>query len=106
MKIIWNHFSYAIILILLSCIFAVVLSLQNWFNHQEQYIKVTVSEGDSLWKLSEQYSGQHSLTNEQFVSWVKKHNEKIAEQIYPGEKIIIPVQKKAVNNSEIVSAAE
>jgi len=101
MKKLWNQYSYAITLIILSCTLAFVLLLKH--HSDEQYVKVTISEGDTLWKISDQFEGQHSLSNKGFVSWVKKHNENIKDQIYPGEQIVIPVSKK--DSSHITNLA-
>ncbi len=98
MKKLWNHYSYAIILILLGISFAIILSFRQESIEHNHYLKVTVSEGDSLWKISQQYSGQHSLSNEEFVNWVEKNNENIGEQIYPGEEIMIPVRHSATKD--------
>ncbi|MEH7116866.1 LysM peptidoglycan-binding domain-containing protein [Neobacillus vireti] len=103
MKKLWNQYSYAITLILLSCTLAFVLLLKH--QSDDQYLKVTVSEGDTLWKISDQFEGQHSLSNKEFISWVKKHNENIEDQIYPGEKIVIPVSKQdSSTTAELASA--
>ncbi|MGJ7912597.1 cell division suppressor protein YneA [Neobacillus sp. LXY-1] len=98
MKKLWSKYSFTIILVILSCSLAFILSVKNQTIDQDKYVKVTVSEGDSLWKISKQYSGLHSLSNEEFVNWVKKHNENIGEEIYPGEKIMIPVSKDETTN--------
>ncbi|MEH7413968.1 LysM peptidoglycan-binding domain-containing protein [Neobacillus drentensis] len=103
MKNLWKQYSYAITLIILSCSIAFVVSIQH--HTDDQYVKVTIAEGDSLWKISDQFEGQHSLSNKEFVSWVKKHNENIKDQIYPGEEIVIPVSKKnSSNTTELASA--
>ncbi|MEO2074817.1 MAG: LysM peptidoglycan-binding domain-containing protein [Bacillus sp. (in: firmicutes)] len=105
MKKIWNQYSYAITLILLSCSIAIILSFQNHSNDEDHYLKVTISEGDSLWDISNQYSTQHSFTNKQFVGWVKKHNKISNDQIFPGEEIIIPVSKEdSANTTQLASA--
>lgn len=105
MKKLWNQYSYAITLILLSCSLAILLSFQNYSNDQGKYITVKISEGDSLWELSNQYSGQHKLTNGEFVGWVKKHNKDVGDSIFPGEEIIIPVSKKNTDlNTQLASA--
>ena len=103
MKQLWNQYSYAITLIILSFALAFILLLKHQSN--EQYVKVTVAEGDTLWKISDQYEGQHTLSNKEFVSWVKKHNENIKDQIFPGEEILIPVSKtESSNTTELASA--
>ncbi|MFJ7729262.1 cell division suppressor protein YneA [Neobacillus sp. NPDC097160] len=107
MKKLCKQYSYAIILIIVSCTFAFILSFQHHANDQDQYVKVTISEGDTLWQLSNQYAGKHSLSNDEFVSWVKKHNENISDQIFPGEEIVIPVSKKiSLQTTELASAPE
>ncbi|CRK80359.1 cell division suppressor protein YneA [Neobacillus massiliamazoniensis] len=103
MKKVWKRNSYAIILVILSISLATILSMQSNDSH---FIKVTVSEGDSLWKISQQFSGQHSMSNTQFVSWVKNHNNIDEDHIYPGEKIVIPVSDKAPSLTEFASGAD
>lgn len=105
MKNLWKKYSYAITLIILSCSLAFILSIKNHEIDQQEYLKVTISEGDSLWKISNQYADQHSLSNDEFVSWVKKHNEDMSDQIFPGEEIIIPVSKKADSTTTILASA-
>jgi hypothetical protein len=104
MKKIWNQYSYAIILILLSCSIAIMISIHS--NDEKNFLKFTVSEGDSLWEISAQFSDQHSLSYNQFVSWVKQHNNIDGDQIFPGEKIIIPVSNKAPSPTEFASSVE
>jgi cell division protein YceG involved in septum cleavage len=104
MKKIWNKYSYAITLIILSCSLSFILSFQHHSNDQVEYLKVTITEGDSLWGISDKFSDQHSLSNKDFVAWIKKHNEIDEDQIYPGEEIIIPVSKEVSSTQELASA--
>lgn len=104
MKKLWNQYSYAIILVILSCSVALILSFQQSSEVKDQYLKVSVSEGDSLWEISNQYSDQHSLSNKEFISWVKKHNKNIDEKIYPGDEIMIPVSTETPDTTEFASA--
>lgn len=106
MKKIWNQYSYAIILVIISCSLAFIISLHHNSKDQEKYVKITISEGDSLWEISDQYSDQHSLSNHEFVSWVKLHNEIEGDQIFPGEEIIIPVNIEDTSTTELASALE
>jgi LysM repeat protein len=103
MKKLWSQYSYAIILVILSCSFALVLSLQNSPHAQDKYLKVTISQGDSLWKISQQYSDQLSMSNEEFVNWVKKHNSNVGDLIYPGDVITIPVSKESPAATQLAS---
>lgn len=104
MEKLWNKYSYAILLLVISSSFAFILSIQNGNDVEDQYMKVTVSAGDSLWKISDQYSEQLSISKKEFVNWVKKHNN-IEEHIYPGDEIIIPVSKDSLT-SQYASAPE
>ena len=104
MKKLWNKYSYAITLFILSCSLSFILSFQHQSNNQEEYKKVTITEGDSLWEISDQYANQHSLSNKEFVTWIKKHNEIDENKIFPGEEIIIPVSLEAPSTKELASA--
>jgi cell division protein YceG involved in septum cleavage len=105
MKNLWSKYSYAITLILLSCSLAFILSVQKQSIDQNKYLKVKISEGDSLWEISNQYSDLHSLSNEEFVSWVKNHNKNVSDQIFPGEEIIIPVNEKSSSSTTELASA-
>jgi LysM repeat protein len=105
MKKIWDQYSYAILLIILSCAVAFILSLRFNADVEEKFLTITVSEGDSLWKISNHYSDQHSYSNDEFVSWVKQHNEIDGDRIYPGEEIVIPVNYEVGSMTEYASAA-
>lgn len=106
MKKIWNQYSYAIILLLLSCTLAFVLAFQQSPKNQDKYLKVTVTDGDTLWEISQKYAGEHSLSNKEFVNWVKKHNRDVGDEIFPGEEILIPVSNEAPVERELASALE
>src|SRR4051812_16036898 len=106
MKKLWNQYCYPIILIVISCSLAFMLSLDFHPEGNKKYLKITVSEGDSLWEISKKYSKQHSLSNVEFVNWVKLHNEIMDEQIFPGEKLVIPVSKTVSTLTEVASAVE
>lgn len=107
MKTLWNHYSYAIILIGLSLVIALLFSIRFDSFHHDQYVTVTVSQGDSLWKIAENYSDQQSLSKDEFVNWVKIHNQIEADDhIFPGEKIVIPVSSEDLTSNEFASAAQ
>jgi cell division protein YceG involved in septum cleavage len=105
MNKIWKQYSYAIFLIILSCALALIMSLRVQTMENDEYLSVTVSEGDSLWKISTQFSEQHSLSHKEFVNWVKQRNNIEGDRIFPGEEIIIPINQKASQLTELASAA-
>jgi len=51
-------------------------------------------QGDSLWEIAKKYEPYHHLSNEEFVKWVEHRNNIVDGRVYPGEKIVIPVEKK------------
>lgn len=93
MKKIWSKYSYAIFLICLSCVLTLVVAQSSQTTINDDYLSITVQEGDSLWLLAETYADAHELSSKQFINWVKKTN-KIGEDIYVGESIVIPVKKE------------
>jgi hypothetical protein len=91
LKKMWNQYSYAIILVVLSCITAFVLTFIYDGSNKEEFKKVTVSDGDSLWEMADEYAVQHELSPQEFVKWVKRHNEIDGDRIFPGDELVIPV---------------
>ncbi|UTR10777.1 LysM peptidoglycan-binding domain-containing protein [Evansella sp. LMS18] len=55
-----------------------------------------VSEGESLWSIASSHHHQIDLTIEQTLQWVKEKNAITGEAIYPGQKLYLPVEVKAV----------
>jgi LysM repeat protein len=105
MKKLWEKYSYAIVLIILSCSLAFILSLRFNSTVEEKFVTITVSEGDSLWQISNQYSDHHSYSNNEFVSWIKQHNNLEGDRIYPGDEITIPINLEVESLTEYASAA-
>ncbi|QED47639.1 cell division suppressor protein YneA [Cytobacillus dafuensis] len=91
MKKLWNLYSYAIILFVLSFITALILIVQLGGPGKSEYIKITVNEGDSLWQIAEDFSDEHTLTVKEFVVWVEQNNGISSGRIFPGDELVIPV---------------
>lgn len=94
MKNLWSKYSYAILLISLSFVLTFVIA-QSQTTINDNYLSITVSEGDSLWELANQYSNEHQLSPEEFINWVKKNNQ-MNENLSVGESILIPVKKSDI----------
>lgn len=105
MEKLWKKYSYAIILILLSFTASIILSFRFDTFQQHKYIKLTVSEGDSLYKIADQFKEEQKLSRNEFVSWVQRHNNIDGDIIYPGQKIIIPISSQSEPMNEFASAA-
>lgn len=96
LKNLWAKYSYTIILfvLLLGSLFIININIPN---SSEQYITITVKNGDSLWKISQQFEDQHGLTEKEFVKWVEKYNSLTGEVIHSGDQIIIPISEKQLD---------
>jgi LysM repeat protein len=95
MKKLWEQHYYAIILFILSIFTAIVLIIQLGESENINYMTITVNEGDTLWRIAEDYSNEHTLTPKDFISWVERNNGILGERIFPGDELIIPV----INNN-------
>ncbi|MEH7126463.1 LysM peptidoglycan-binding domain-containing protein [Bacillus sp. JJ1532] len=93
MKKLWNQYSYAIILFVLSFFTAFILINQLGESENIKYIKITVNDGDTLWQIAEEFSMDHELTAIEFISWVERNNGISGERIFPGDELVIPVLK-------------
>ena len=106
MKRLWNQYSYAIILFVLSFFTVFILINQLGESENINYIKITVNDGDTLWQIAEDFSMNHELTAIEFVNWVERNNGISGERIFPGDELIIPVlhQNGSKNHTELASS--
>jgi cell division protein YceG involved in septum cleavage len=104
MKKLWATHSYTILLILVSCFSTLFLSLQSDIK-EEEYIKVTVKSGDTIWEYAEQYSNDSQLSKKQFVKWVLTQNELSEKQLYPGEELILPIKSTSKKGNTVLASA-
>ncbi len=98
MKKLWEKYSY--IIILAAVCFIAAFSISNKLQEPNEYINVTVNEGDSLWKIAEKYSDGHNMSSAEFVQWVEKKNGITGETIFPGEELTIPVHNDPELNTK------
>ncbi|PLR77142.1 cell division suppressor protein YneA [Bacillus sp. V3-13] len=98
MKKLWSNYYFAILLILLS--FATAL-LINGDGEGENYMKIKVVEGDTLWTISNEFSNEHSLSPQEFVSLVETLNGINGDEIFPGDEIMIPVSETSADDIEV-----
>jgi hypothetical protein len=81
------------VIVFLCLIGGIFFTLSNMAAKDTQYIEVTVKEGDSLWSLAEKYTGDHKYSNWEFIKWVEDRNSVNASAVFPGQKLVIPVNK-------------
>ncbi len=103
MKKLWSSYSYAIILFVLSLAASFILVVQTETPESDNFVTVTVSEGDSLWAIAKDFSEEHSMSADEFISWVEQNNGIAGGRIFPGDEIVIPV--KAVESEPFTELA-
>lgn len=104
MKKLWERYSYVIILVAISYIS--IFALIHKLDKTDEFINVTVKEGESLWEIAEEYSDRHSMSSSEFIQWVEKNNEIAGDEIYPGDNLVIPVEETNTNVEITVLAGE
>lgn len=104
MKKIWSTHSYTILLLAVSCLAALVLSLKTDIK-EDNYLKITVESGDTLWEIANVYAPDSNLSKKQFIEWVNKQNAIEDNLLHPGDELIIPIKNITINsNTELASA--
>ena len=65
------------------------------------YMKITVTKGDSLWSISEQYAEQFGLATPEFVKLLERENHLTSNLIKSGEELVVPITLKQTKKSEV-----
>ncbi|SHR10660.1 Cell division suppressor protein YneA [Mycobacteroides abscessus subsp. abscessus] len=102
MKTLWNKYSYAIILVILSILASIILVISSGESVEEKYMSVTINEGETLWDLCQNYADKHALSETEFVSWVEEINDINGNVLLVGDEIYIPVE---LNDSAVTELA-
>ena len=104
MKKMWRNYSYTIILLVFSLLALLFVKI-NVSASQDSYMTITVTEGESLWTISEKYEDEHGLSKGQFVKWVETHNGISGDYIFVGEDLIIPIKMNSNESIEVQNLA-
>jgi uncharacterized protein YgiM (DUF1202 family) len=104
MKKMWRNYSYSIILVVFSLLALLFVKI-NLSESKDTYMTITVSEGESLWTISEKYEDEHGLSKGQFVKWVETHNGISGDYIFAGEDLIIPIKMKSSETNDVQNLA-
>ena len=94
MKKLWKNYSYAIILVTLTMIAAIIIKFNLPNTHQ--YLTITIQDGESLWEISQKYEEQHGLSNQQFIEWVEKKNGISRDYIIAGKDLVLPIANEPI----------
>ncbi|MBS2969093.1 LysM peptidoglycan-binding domain-containing protein [Metabacillus sp. KIGAM252] len=66
----------------------------------DEYAKIEIREGDTLWDLAETLKDKHGMSQTEFVEWVDKENNLSTIVIKPGDTVFIPVKKNELYQHE------
>lgn len=74
---------------------AVILLLSYSSNGQElnQYVKIEVQQGDTLWSIADQVTDKKKMNKQDFIEWVADKNYLQTTDIQPGDELVIPLKK-------------
>ena len=101
MKRVWSSYSYTIIFAAGLLLLILMTTITNFEKSDQQYMKVTVENGDTLWAMAEQYEEANMSTTE-FVKWVREANDLETTHIQEGQTIVLPIEK----NTDILHLAD
>lgn len=101
MKQVWSSYSYTIIFAVGLFLLILLMTFTNLEKSDNQYMKVKVESGDTLWAMAEQYEDANMSATE-FVKWVREANELQTTHIQEGQTIILPIER----NTDILHLAD
>jgi cell division protein YceG involved in septum cleavage len=87
-------FTYYAIFFMILAVFTYGVTSMAKGPDLENYATITISAGDTLWELAQEYKEQHDLSTAEFVGWVEKANGIEYKLIMPGEIIYVPILKE------------
>ncbi|MBD8068208.1 hypothetical protein [Bacillus sp. PS06] len=102
MKLSIEGLTYYILFFVLLIGLTLALSTTANGENDHQYVTITLSEGDSLWKVNETFKEHHQFQFFEFVDWVETKNKVNAEALKPGDQLVLPIKLK--DNNEILTA--
>ncbi|MCO4850663.1 cell division suppressor protein YneA [Bacillus vallismortis] len=84
---------------------AVILLLSYTSSGQElnQYVKIEVQQGDTLWSIADQVTDKKKMNKQEFIEWVADKNHLQTTDIHPGDELVIPLKKKHQDAYELAT---
>ncbi len=103
-----DKLSWSYIVSFFLVIMAAVLAISYTGEREEldHYLEVQVKEGDSLWKIADEYKEYDNMSHPEFVKWVQERNNLQSLVVKPGETIVIPIEKNKYYNAEYLANKE
>jgi cell division protein YceG involved in septum cleavage len=105
LKKLWRNYSYSIILVVLSVVASIIIKTNLTPTDADQYMTITIKDGESLWEISQKYEEQHGLSREEFFKWVEKHNGVSRDYIVAGKDLVVPIKSEPIAIDEVQELA-
>jgi cell division protein YceG involved in septum cleavage len=93
---------YILFFILIIGLTLIGTSIMKGSNYQEEYVTVTINNGDTLWGINESSKEFHQYSFVEFIEWVEEVNNINTDQLKPGDEIIVPIKN---TNKQITTFA-
>ncbi|WP_163102235.1 cell division suppressor protein YneA [Peribacillus alkalitolerans] len=97
LKTLLDRYSFTILLMGVSLALSVVILFHLSKAPTEEFLSVTVSKGDTVWELANQYETE-DLSKQDIISWIEEHNEINIHEIKPGQSIVLPIKSSMDEN--------
>jgi cell division protein YceG involved in septum cleavage len=105
LKKLWRNYFCSIILVVLSVVASIIIKTNLTPTDADQYMTITIKDGESLWEISQKYEEQHGLSKEEFFKWVEKHNGVSRDYIVAGKDLVVPIKSEPIAIDEVQELA-
>ncbi|KAB2329437.1 cell division suppressor protein YneA [Bacillus mesophilum] len=81
-----------VLLILLLQVF--LFPVLSYIFEEKDYIEIVVESGDTVWSIAETLDVSMNKNTNNIADWIVEENNLHNQMIYPGQKIIVPVESE------------
>ncbi|CAM4015363.1 cell division suppressor protein YneA [Lederbergia lenta] len=99
MNLIWKKYSFIIILFIITLGMGLYF-IFNTNSNSDEYVIITVKDGESLWSISEKYAHSLGVSTGEFVKILEKENQLTHKLLKSGEQLMIPTPLNKFDDSE------
>ena len=89
----------------LSLVASIIIKTNLTSTDTDQYMTITIQDGESLWEISQKYEEQHGLSKEEFFKWVEKHNGVSRDYIVAGKDLVLPIENELIAIDDVQELA-
>ncbi|MEI5906737.1 LysM peptidoglycan-binding domain-containing protein [Bacillus spongiae] len=96
-----KKYNYVLFVLVLTFISGFAMLNQLEETNTDSYLHITITRGDSLWAISDNFKEYHKMSTPEFISWVLDHNQLDDDNLYEGDSIIIPVNREELSDFQL-----